>query len=77
MIFKPNAATKLDPPRAPSGPALFNKTGSTAAFSAYAAFVPAKEIGIVILANKSIPTPARVTAALSVLDTLAQDKRAR
>ena len=53
----------LDPPRPPSGPALFNKTGGTAGFSAYAAFVPAQRIGIVILANKSIPTPARITAA--------------
>jgi beta-lactamase class C len=72
MIFKPNAATKLDPPRPASGPALFNKTGSTAAFSAYAAFVPVQQIGIVILANKSIPTPARVTAAHAVLESLAQ-----
>ncbi len=72
MIFKPNAATTLDPPRAPSGPMLFNKTGGTAGFSAYAAFVPAKRIGIVVLVNKSIPTPARVTAAHAILDTLAQ-----
>ncbi|MGD9920572.1 MAG: class C beta-lactamase [Pseudorhodoplanes sp.] len=72
MIFKPNAAAKLDPPRAPAGPALFNKTGGTAGFSAYAAFVPAREIGIVILANKSIPTPARVTAAHAVLAALSQ-----
>jgi beta-lactamase class C len=72
MIFKPNAATRLDPPRAASGPTLFNKTGGTAGFSAYAAFVPAQQIGIVILANKTIPTPARVTAALTVLEALAQ-----
>ena len=77
MVFKPNAATLLDPPRAPSGPALFNKTGGTAGFSAYAAFVPAQRIGIVILVNKSIPAPARITAALSVLDALAQDRKAQ
>lgn len=77
MVFKPNAATLLDPPRAPSGPALFNKTGGTAGFSAYAAFVPAQRVGIVILVNKSIPAPARITAALSVLDALAQDRRAQ
>jgi beta-lactamase class C len=72
MIFKPDAATRLDPPRPPSGPALYNKTGGTAGFSAYAAFVPVHRIGIVMLANKSIPTPARITAALSVLDAIAQ-----
>jgi beta-lactamase class C len=71
MIFKPNAATRLDPPRPPSGPALFNKTGGTAGFSAYAAFVPVQRIGIVILSNKSIPTPARITAAHAVLAALA------
>jgi beta-lactamase class C len=73
MVFKPNAAMRLDPPRPPSGPTLFNKTGGTAGFSAYAAFVPEKAIGIVMLANKSIPTPARVTAALPVLETLARE----
>jgi beta-lactamase class C len=72
IIFKPNAAVRLDPPRAPSGPTLFNKTGGTAGFSAYAAFVPAQQIGIVILANKSIPTPARVTAAHAVLEQMAR-----
>lgn len=71
MIFKPNKAAPLDPPRAPTGPTLFNKTGGTAGFSAYAAFVPAQRIGIVILANKGIPTPARVGAALAVLESLA------
>jgi beta-lactamase class C len=71
MIFKPNAATRLDPPRPPSGPALFNKTGGTAGFSAYAAFVPERRIGIVMLANKTIPTPARITAAHAVLEQLA------
>ena len=70
MVFKPNAAAKLDPPRAPVEPTLFNKTGGTAGFSAYAAYVPAQQIGIVILANKGIPTPARVTAAHAVLDAL-------
>jgi beta-lactamase class C len=75
MIFKPNAASPLDPPRKPSGPTLFNKTGSTSGFSAYAVFVPARKIGIVLMANKALPSPPRVTAALAVLDALAQDRR--
>ena len=77
MIFKPNAATWFDPPRKPSEPTLFNKTGGTAGFSAYAAFVPAQRIGIVILSNKSIPTPARITAAYAVLEALASNAGSR
>jgi beta-lactamase class C len=50
---------------------LFNKTGSTNGFAAYAAFVPAKKIGIVMLANRNIPIPARITAAHAVLEQLA------
>lgn len=70
MSMKPNAATRIDPPGAPSEPTLFNKTGSTSGFSAYVAFVPAQEIGIVMLANKALPSPPRVTAAHAVLEAL-------
>jgi beta-lactamase class C len=71
MIYEPNAATKLTPPQAPAGPTLFNKTGSTGGFGAYVAFVPAQRIGIVLLANRGIPIPARVAAAHAVLAQLA------
>ena len=71
MSMKPNAATRIDPPRMPSEPTLFNKTGSTSGFSAYAAFVPDRKIGIVLLANTSLPSPPRVTAAHAVLEALA------
>jgi beta-lactamase class C len=76
MSMKPNAARALVPPRAPSQPALFNKTGSTAGFSAYAAFVPAQRIGIVMLANKALPSPPRVSAAHAVLEQLSGGKGA-
>jgi beta-lactamase class C len=72
VSLKSNPALALDPPRAPAGPTLFNKTGSTRGFSAYAAFVPARRIGIVLLANRNVPIPARVTAALGVLEQLAR-----
>ncbi|BBA89535.1 class C beta-lactamase [Mycobacterium pseudoshottsii] len=59
----------------PSGPRLFNKTGSTDGFGAYAAFVPDKRIGIVMLANKNFPNAARITAAHAVLEKLAAESR--
>ncbi|MEZ0049226.1 beta-lactamase class C [Mycobacterium sp. MAA66] len=58
------------PAGSPSGPTLFNKTGSTDGFGAYAVFVPAKKIGVVLLANKNFPIPARVSAAYAVLQAL-------
>ena len=57
-------------PRAPSGPTLFGKTGSTGGFGNYVAFVPAHKIGIVMLANKSVPIPVRITAAHAILAQL-------
>jgi beta-lactamase class C len=73
MSMKPNAATPLTPPRVPAEPTLFNKTGSTGGFGAYVAFVPAEKIGIVILANRNVPIPARTTAAHAVLKQLSTD----
>jgi beta-lactamase class C len=73
MIMKANAATQLTPPRTPAEPTLFNKTGSTNGFGAYVAFVPAKKIGIVMLANKNFPIQARITAAHAVLDQLSSE----
>ncbi len=55
------------------GLTLFNKTGSTNGFGAYAAFVPGLRIGIVLLANKNFPIPARVAAAHTVLGELARN----
>lgn len=75
MINKPNLATALTPPLPPSRPTLFNKTGSTSGFGSYVAFVPDKGIGIVMLANKNVPIPARVTAAFAVLEALVPDGR--
>ena len=73
MIMEANAATQLTPPQTPSGPTLFNKTGTTNGFAAYVAFVPEKKIGIVMLANKNLPIPARITAAHAALEQLSSE----
>ncbi len=49
---------------------LFNKTGSTRGFGAYAAFVPERRIGVVFLANRNWPNEARVRAGHAILSTL-------
>jgi beta-lactamase class C len=62
--------TAFDPPLAPMDNAWINKTGSTNGFGSYVAFVPAKRIGIVILANRNFPIADRVVAAYRILNAL-------
>ncbi len=70
MINESNPASRLTPPQPAPGGTLFNKTGSTRGFGAYVVFKPEQKIGIVILANKSYPISARVTAAYAILQQL-------
>jgi beta-lactamase class C len=72
MSHQGNAATMLSPPQAASGSRLYNKTGATNGFGAYVAFLPEQNIGLVMLANRNLPIPARVTAAHAVLEQLAR-----
>jgi CubicO group peptidase (beta-lactamase class C family) len=67
---EPNPAAALNPPLPPQDDVLIDKTGSTNGFSGYVAFVPGQKIGIVVLANKSYPISARVTAAYEILRRL-------
>ncbi|MET3105620.1 beta-lactamase class C [Oxalobacteraceae bacterium GrIS 2.11] len=70
MIFSDTPVIKIDPPLPPQANVLLNKTGSTNGFGAYVLFAPARKIGIVMLANRSYPIEARVTAAYEILKAL-------
>ncbi len=71
MSQQSNAATMLSPPQPPAGSRLYNKTGATNGFGAYAVFLPEQMIGLVLLANRNLPIAARVTAAHALLEQLA------
>jgi beta-lactamase class C len=67
--------TVLNPPERPRRDVWINKTGTTNGFAAYVAFVPAKRLGIVLLANKSFSLPERVTASYQILTAVATAER--
>lgn len=70
MAFKPQQVTPLSKPVPAKASTLFNKTGSTNGFGAYVAFVPAKGIGIVMLANRNYPNEVRIKTAYRILQQL-------
>lgn len=70
MAFQPHAARKLEPPSRPRADMLLNKSGSTNGFGAYVACVPARRIGVVMLANRNFPLDARVAAAHRILQAI-------
>jgi beta-lactamase class C len=72
MAMQAHKVQWLNPPQPAPDTAWFNKTGSTGGFGAYVAFVPSKDIGIVILANKNYPNPERIRLAHKIMSALTQ-----
>lgn len=70
MAYQATKAIALNPTLRPEANAFINKTGSTNGFATYVAFVPARKLGIVMLANKNYPIAQRVTAAYQILTRL-------
>ena len=70
MALEPQPVQWQHPPLPASGARLLNKTGSTNGFGAYALFIPERQIGVVLLANRNYPIPARIEAAWRILQQL-------
>ncbi|WP_460949003.1 class C beta-lactamase [Pseudomonas marginalis] len=70
MAMEPHNVKWLNPAQAQPANVLYNKTGSTGGFGAYVVYVPSRDIGVVMLANKNYPNAERVKVAHAILSAL-------
>ena len=70
MALEPHAVERFATPQPAEGDLLLNKTGSTNGFGAYVVLLPARDTGLVILANRNYPNAERVRIALAILEAL-------
>ncbi|MBD8093576.1 beta-lactamase [Pseudomonas fluorescens] len=70
MAMQPHKVDWLTPAQAQPANVLYNKTGSTGGFGAYVAYVPSKDMGVVILANRNYPNAERVKLAYAILNAM-------
>ncbi|VXC99996.1 Beta-lactamase [Pseudomonas sp. 8Z] len=70
MALQPHRVERFTAPKPAEGDLLLNKTGSTNGFGAYIMLLPARDTGLVILANRNYPNAERVRLALQLLDAI-------
>ncbi|MBU1330371.1 MAG: beta-lactamase [Gammaproteobacteria bacterium] len=70
MALQPQAVDFFATPMPGAGDQLLNKTGSTNGFAAYVLLLPARDIGLVLLANRNYPNAERVRLALQIVEAL-------